>query len=220
MADNSEKEFREVVKALNDEMNNSDDLNFDVTLAACLGFKNKYRNWLQNNRDMSQHLKADHVLRTWRATQSNQDQIVENLIKAIKANQMDDTCNSFIAKLQKLNCGSERSKDSTSPSIDEKQWDNFVAFVNKLLEEHPIPQADAVMALNFGSSIHTHYQTWQYQPINIAQPVSLKVSYLLSYWKQKTNPSSMKAMVMAFDQELKSESSFNMMREQIKTHFL
>ena len=42
MADNSDKEFREVVKALNDEMNNSNDLNFDVTLAACLGFKNKY----------------------------------------------------------------------------------------------------------------------------------------------------------------------------------
>ena len=95
----------------------------------------------------------------------------------------------------------------------------FFAFVNKLLEEHPIPQADAVMALKLGSSIHTHYESWQYQPLNIAKPLSLKVSYLLSYWKQNTNPSSMKAMVMALDDKLQSESSFNMMREQIKQRY-
>ena len=111
-------------------------------------------------------------------------------------------------------------QDTTNHSIDENQWDNFVDFVNKLLEEHPIPQADAVMALKLGSSIHTHYESWQYQPLNIAKPLSLKVSYLLSYWKQNTNPSSMNAMVMALDDKLQSESSFTMMREKIKQRFL
>ena len=57
MADNSGINFREVVKALNDVMDNHDDINFDVTLAECLGFKNKYRvhktfNWYSNKEIM------------------------------------------------------------------------------------------------------------------------------------------------------------------------
>ena len=69
--------------------------------------------------------------------------------------------------------------------IGEKQWDDFVSLVHKLLEEHPIAQADTVLAIKLGCAVYFHYDAWQGQTINMAQPLLAKVAYLLNYWKQK-----------------------------------
>ena len=110
--------------------------------------------------------------------------------------------------------------DSTDQNISDKQWDDFVDFVNKKLEDHPIAQADTVLALKFGASIYSHYDKWQIQPINIAKPLPAKVCYLLGHWKHINNHTSMTAMVMDLDEKLKSEASFNLMRQQLKQQFL
>ena len=109
---------------------------------------------------------------------------------------------------------------STSQGIDSEQWDSFMAFVHKLLEEHPIAQADTIMALKLGSSACYYYDAWQSQPMNIAKPLHVKVAYLLDYWAKKMCLASMREMVSDLDEKLKSEPSFDMMREQIKPRFL
>ena len=86
-------------------------------------------------------------------------------------------------------------------NIDDNQWDDFLAYVPKLLEEHPIPQADSIVALRVGNSVYQHYQSWQHNPINMVKSLTEKVCYLL-------------------DEKLQSEPSFNMMREQIKQQYL
>ena len=105
-------------------------------------------------------------------------------------------------------------------AIDENQWDAFLDFVPTLLEEHPIARADSIVALRLGTSVYQHYENWQYNPMNMVKSHPEKVCYLLSYWKQNNTFSSIRAIVMALDEKLKAESSFNMMREQIKQHYL
>ena len=105
-------------------------------------------------------------------------------------------------------------------AISENQWDDFLAFVDKQLEENPVTKADTLMAYKLGWSIYSHYNSWQYEAINIANPQPVKIGYLLNYWKQKRNHASMRAMVMDLDEKLKPEPSFNLMREQIKQRFL
>ena len=95
-----------------------------------------------------------------------------------------------------------------------------MALVQNLLVKHPEARADKVMAIKLGSSIYHHYDTWLGQSRNVDEPFDAKVIYLLSYWKNKRNHSSMPAMVMELDEKLKNETSFNMMREQIKQRFL
>ena len=110
--------------------------------------------------------------------------------------------------------------DSTNQKISDKQWDEFVDFVNKMLEDHPNAQADTVLALRLGASILSHYDSWQIQPINIAKPLPVKVCYLLGHWKHKNNYTSMTAMVLDLNEKLKSEASFYLMRQQLKQRFL
>lgn len=110
--------------------------------------------------------------------------------------------------------------DSLSPGVDEKQWDAFVAMVNSLLEEHPIAHADTILALRLGASIYSHYDTWLNQAINMIKPFPVKVAYLLNYWKQRKNHTTMRAMILDLDESLKAEGSFNILRQQIKEHFL
>ena len=43
MAEYTGCNFRELVKALNNDMVEHPDINFDLTLAVCLGIKNEYR---------------------------------------------------------------------------------------------------------------------------------------------------------------------------------
>ena len=109
---------------------------------------------------------------------------------------------------------------STSLGIDEKQWDEFVEFVLELLVNHPISQADTVMALKLGSSVYQNYDNWLAQPNNVVKPFDAKVSYLLNHWKQKNNYTSMREMIVDLNEKLKKETSFNMMREELKQRFL
>ena len=109
--------------------------------------------------------------------------------------------------------------DFESPTVFDDQWDDFLDYFPKLLEEHPTARADSVLALKLGNSIYQHYNSWQSDPMNIAKTPSEKVCYLLNDWKQKKNLASMRAVIMALDEKLKSESSFNMMREQIKQRY-
>jgi len=76
------------------------------------------------------------------------------------------------------------------------------------------------MALRLGSSISAHYEKWQYQPINIAKPLEVKIAHLLTYWKETNHFDSMKDLLTEFDEKLTSETSFYSMRQEIKQHFL
>ena len=76
------------------------------------------------------------------------------------------------------------------------------------------------MALRLGSSISSHYEKWEYQPINVAKPLEVKIAYLLNYWKESNHYNSMKDLLMDFDEKLTSEKSFYSMREEIKQHYL
>jgi len=55
--------------------------------------------------------------------------------------------------------------------------------------------------------------------MNFAKPPSEKVCYLLNHWKQQKKLASMSAVLIALDKQLESESSFNMMRQQIKERY-
>ena len=110
--------------------------------------------------------------------------------------------------------------DTKSLVADDSQWDDFLAYVSKLLEEHPIARADSIVALRLGTSVYQHYENWQYNPMNMVKSHPEKVCYLLNYWKQKNDLTSMRAIVMALDEKLKLESSFNMMRGKIKKRYL
>ena len=98
--------------------------------------------------------------------------------------------------------------------------DAFLEFIHKMLQEHPERQPDLIFAIKLGSSIYNHYEKWQYEPINIAKPRRAKVAYLLTEWMNRSNHKSIKEIVKDLDERLKSESSFNFMRENMIQRFL
>ena len=85
---------------------------------------------------------------------------------------------------------------------------------------HSEPRADALLALQLGHSISSHYNTWECQSSNITKPSKVKVSHLLCYWKERNDHTSMKELAMDFNEKLKSEPSFNSMRQQIYRRFV
>ena len=107
---------------------------------------------------------------------------------------------------------------SISHPIVKKQWDGFVEFVYQRLQKHPSRRPDAVMAILLGSSIRSHYMNWSYQIP--AKPLEVRIAYLLNYWRAKSHYHSMKDLLTDFDEKLKSQKSFDSMREEIKQHFL
>ena len=100
------------------------------------------------------------------------------------------------------------------------EWVDFIDFVHKLLEEHPIPRVGNLMALRLGSSTYTHYSSWKVEAINIAKTSNEKIFYLLTHWREKMKPSSLKALVMKLDEKLSKDATFNSIREKISQRFL
>ena len=88
------------------------------------------------------------------------------------------------------------------------------------MEDHPETRSDSLMAHHLGSSISSHYDKWENEPINTAKPRRVKVAHLLEYWKATTNHINMKKLVLDFDEKLGLDISFNSFREDVKKRFL
>jgi len=113
----------------------------------------------------------------------------------------------------------EHSQACNDQKISDEEWDRFVKFVEKLLEAHPITQADAVIAYNLGGGIYSHYDAWKSDGGNFLKPLKEKVRYLLTYWKEKNSEKTLKSLIIDLDNKLRDDSSFNLMRGKIKSHF-
>jgi len=202
------------------------------TFATTLNVKGQYVGWenIGINAESTLSEKVVRVLDLWLQHEDGAKKDKRVLLEHLKRNQRAKSCKPLIDLLEQDDIAITHNQPRmqaqpndlgpASQGIDEELWDDFLALVHSLLEDHPIAQADTVMALQLGSSVHHHYDTWKVQDTNIAKPFRFKVEYLLNYWKRKKNHSSMRAMVIDLDQKLKTEASFNMMREQIKKRFL
>jgi len=218
-----------VYEGVMEQMKNS--AGFIETFANTLNVKAHYVEWknVGTNAELTPNEKVVRVLDLWLQHEDGSRKERRVLVEHLKRNQRAKSCQPLIYLLEKENVATTQDQSrtqtrsnnlgSTSQGIEDEQWDAFLAFVQKLLEEHPIGQADTVMALKLGSKVYQHYDTWQGQG-NMMKPFPAKVTYLLNYWESIKNHTSMNAMVMDLDEKLKDEASFNMMREKIKQRFL